>query len=294
MIQDTISDFLTKKIDDSGFEYELIDNEKRDECLGKIMRVLLDSSTPFSGEHRFNQWEKGWQENFDEYVKNDDDKFLLPKYYGKYDIVRINHDFVRVVSKDFEARMISMLTYYVADKYLRDVKNIFEFGCGPGHNLLKLREVNSEAAIWGLDWVTSSQKTVEKLAEKHIDHKILAKQFDYFNPDHQFKLPASSGILTVASLEQTGDNYKKFIDYILENKPDICVHIEPIAELLDQNILLDYLSVEYFKKRKYLTTFLDYLRELETLGRVKIIEAKRTNAGSFFIDGHSMVVWKPL
>src|SRR3989344_4972038 len=294
MLNSKISPLVAKKIIEAKLVYSAIDSKKRDEIILKIISVLRDDSIPFSGKHRFDQWEKGWGENLNGYLKTQDDKFLVPKYYGKYDIVRVNGDFVRAVSPNFEANMISIIVYWAIDKYLKKVENVFEFGCGPGHNLLKMREVNQRANIWGLDWVKSSQETVKQIALKHKDKKMFAKQFDYSNPDYKFKLPPKSGILTMASLEQTGDNYKKFVDYILKNKPEVVINIEPMAEILDQTRLPDYLSIEYFKKRKYLNGYVNYLRELEKKGKVKIINAQRTNSGSMFVDGHSLVVWKPL
>lgn len=294
LLNDKVSSFVAKKIKEAKLVYKTIGSEERDTVILKIISVLLDDSIPFSGKHRFDQWEKGWKENFDLYLKNKDDASLIPKYYGKYDIVRVHGDFVKAVSPDFEAHMISILVYWVIDTYLKQVENIFEFGCGPGHNLLKAREVNPKATLWGLDWVVSSKKTIRHIATKYGDTKMFGKQFDYFNPDYTFVLPPKSGIFTVASLEQTGTNYKKFVDYVLKNKPEICVHIEPMAELLNQENLPDYLSIAYFKKRKYLNGFVDYLRELERKGKVKIINAQRTNSGSMFVDGHSLIVWSPL
>ena len=294
MVGEKISDFLAKKINKAGLFYSPLKNKERDAIILKIVSVLLDDSIPFSGKHRFKQWEKGWGENFEEYLKNKDEKSLVPKYYGKYDVVRVNGQFVKVGSPNFEFNMTSMLTYYVTDKYLRSQKNLYEFGCGPGHNLLKLREVNSKANIYGLDWVKSSQKSVKEIAKRQMDKQLFVKQFDYFNPDYSFKLASDGAIFTFASLEQTGENYKKFISYLLKNKPEVCVHIEPIAELLDAKRLPDYLSIKYFEKRKYIKGFLDYLRKLEKDGKVKIIEAKRTNSGSLFVDGHSLIAWKPV
>ena len=294
MVNDKVSDFIAKKISEAELIYSTITEKERDEVILKIISVLLDDSLPFSGKHRFKQWEKGWRENLDGYLENQDDKFLVPKYFGKYDIVRVNGQFVRVASPNFETNIISAITYWVADKYLREFKNLFEFGCGPGYNLLKLREINSKADIWGLDWVKSSQNTIKHIAIRHNDKHLFAYKFDYFNPNYSFKLPPKSAVLTVASLEQTGQNYKKFVEYLLKNKPEICVHIEPIAELRDPKTLPDYLSIEYFKKRKYIKGFLDYLRKLESRGKIKIIKAQRTNSGSMFVDGHSLIVWKPI
>jgi len=82
--------------------------------------------------------------------------------------------------------------------------------------------------------------------------------------------------------------------YLLRNKPSVVVHIEPIPELLDPTNLLDYLSIRYMQKRKYLTGYLDTLRVMEQRGLIKIMEARRSGIGSMFIDGYSIIVWKPL
>ena len=107
-------------------------------------------------------------------------------------------------------------------------------------------------------------------------------------------LNEKSGVYTFAALEQTGENHLDFIHYLIENKPSICLHIEPIAELLspDQN-LLDYLSVEYFKKRNYLSNFYNNLKTLEKDGMIEIIFSSRSGIGSFYVDGYSVVVWRP-
>src|SRR3989338_7230691 len=108
MLGSNISSFVAKKISEAKLVYSHVIGKKRDEVILKIVSVLQDNSVPFSGKHRFDQWEKGWKENFNLYSKTKDDKGLVPKYYGKYDIVRVNGEFVRAVSPSFEANMISI------------------------------------------------------------------------------------------------------------------------------------------------------------------------------------------
>ena len=74
----------------------------------------------------------------------------------------------------------------------------------------------------------------------------------------------------------------------------MCIHIEPIEELLDKNILLDYLSIKYFEKRNYLSGFLSGLKKLEKQNKIKILKADRNNIGSLFIEGYSIIVWQPI
>jgi hypothetical protein len=61
---------------------------------------------------------------------------------------------------------------------------------------------------------------------------------------------------------------------------------------LDENKLLDYLSIKYFNNRNYLNGFLPYLEKLESDGKIEILDKRRINSGSYFIEGHSLVIWR--
>lgn len=294
MFGEKLNSYVKNKIRKYNFVFREIAPEQRDGYIKKIVSALLSDYIVYAGKHRLKHWEKGWGQNFDELNDKTEIKSITPHYFGKYDVVRINQRLVRPLKKNFEQNSLSVIQDWLFDKYLRKSENIYEFGCGTGHNLFRARAVNRRANIWGLDWATSSQKIIRKLAREGFDKKLFAKKFDFFNPDKNFKLGKNSAVYTIAALEQTGLNYKKFIDYLLINKPEICIHVEPIAELLDENNLLDYLSIKYFQKRKYLSGFLDYLKELRGRKKIKIIKAQRSFIGSLFIDGYSIIVWQPI
>jgi hypothetical protein len=257
------------------------------------MSTLLSDHVVYAGKHRLEHWEEGWGQNFSQLNDKTEIKSITPHYFGKYDVVRINQRFIKPLKKNFEQNSLSVIQDWLFDKYLKKSENIYEFGCGTGHNLFRARAVNRRADIWGLDWAASSQKIIRKLAHEGFDKKLFAKRFNFFNPDKNFKLGKNSAVYTVAALEQTGEDYKKFIDYLLKNKPKICFHIEPIGELLDKNNLMDFLSIRYFERRKYLSGFLNYLEELQGRKKIKIIKAQRSYIGSLFIEGYSVIAWRP-
>lgn len=262
-------------------KYKRLNKKEKDKAIIEILNVLLDKSVPFSGAHRKNQWEKGWGEN----LKTGD---ITPKYFGKYKVNRLNGHLVWGLSKNYEQEMLYALVDDLARKYLSKAPFVAEFGCGTGHNLLRVRKVNKKAHLIGFDWTRSSQKIVNKLGKNIKGHN-----FDFFKPSN-FGLPTDTAVYTVAALEQTGTKYKKFVNYLLKEKPSVVVHIEPIPELLDPTNLLDYLSIKYMQKRKYLSGYLTYLRKLEKQGKIKILEARRSGVGSFLIDGYSVIVWRPI
>jgi hypothetical protein len=289
-----LSVFVSSKVKRLKPSYKALTQAERDAAVKKIIEFLLSNSFAYAGKHYYDQWEKGWGENLTEFNKKHSINALVPRYFGKYLINRFMGEFVMPTNRNYEIKMFSLLQYWIFDKYLKNFKHIYEFGCGTGHNLLRLREVNSTAELCGLDWANASQELIRGLAEALSDKKLKAHHFDFFSPDNNFKLDPKGALFTMTSLEQTGDRYKDFIDYILKNKPALCIHVEPTNETLNKESLLDYLSIEYAKKRKYLNGFIDYLKSLEKEKKIKIINIQRSYIGSFYIDGFSIIVWKPL
>lgn len=294
VLEKSLSKLIRKKINQARFKYYKLTPELKDQCIKNIVHLLQSPDIIRAGKHRLDQWEKGWGENLEHFQKNKQERDVLPYYFGKYPILRFKQQFIEAASDKFEYYTLAIIVDWLFEKYFQNVGAIYEFGCGTGHHLLRLRQFNRNANLYGLDWTTASQKLINSVAKERHDKKLFSKQFDFFNPDSLLRLEKDSAIYTVAALEQIGTKYKSFIKYLLQNKPKICVHVEPVAELLDsENNLLDYLSVEYFKKRNYLSGFLDYLKNLEKQGKIKIHQAQRSFIGSLYIEGYSIIVWSP-
>lgn len=289
-----LSPYIKNCINEYQFEYEEFSEAERNELLLLIVKTLLDPNITKSGEHRISEWEHGWGENLTEINKeNGDESSIIPKYFSKYNAIRWRGRFIKPISSKFEYRSLRIILDWLFDKYARDCDAIYEFGCGPAHHLLRAREVNKNAKLWGLDWAKSSQRIIDKIRTSGMDSNIFGHNFDYFNPDLKFNLDQNSIVFTVASLEQIGNRWDKFINYLIDQKPKVCFHVEPIGEMLDEDVLLDYLSIQYFKKRNYLDGLLDGLRKFEEEGKVNILDIKRSHIGSLFIEGYSIVIWEP-
>ncbi len=293
VLGEKISPQLSGWIESHPFLYDNFSRAERDSWFLKVVKTINDYNVIPAGEHRLSQWEMGWHENLAAFEKNKVASALIPRYFGKYNAVRWKQDLIKPLSIDFEYNMLAVIEYWLFEKYLKDVPSIYEFGCGTSHNLLRARQINKTASLHGCDWTSTAEKIISLLKEAGLEKNVSGHLFDFFNPDNNFHLEPGSAVYTVAALEQAGQNFEKFITYLLSNKPKICVHIEPITELLDDTNFLDYLSIEYFKKRNYLNGFLHFLRKLELGGRIKIHQAQRTYIGSLFVDGYSVVVWSP-
>ena len=177
---------------------------------------------------------------------------------------------------------------YVGTKY----DNLLEFGCGPSYHLLRFGNFNKNINLIGLDWAEVSQNIIKEINNLAINSKIKGYNFDFFNPDYAIDIPDNSAVFTCNALEQIGENYKEFIDYLLVKKPALCINFEPMVEFLDEDNLVDQLCVLYTKKRNYLKGYLSYLEQLEKEGKIEIILKKRLQIGSLYIEGNPVIIWK--
>ena len=195
---------------------------------------------------------------------------------------------------NFEIGMVRIFQYIIFEKYFKNTENVYEFGAGTGHNLLRLREVNKNASLYSMEWAKSGVEIINTVAKNLNDSKILGIFFNNFIPDYNIKLQPDSSVYTFAALEQLGDNTDNLINYWITNKASIVVNIEPMAEPLDENELLQYLSIKYFEKRGYLKNYIKKIKLLEEEGRVIIHDITRTGIGSLFVEGYSIIVWSPV
>jgi hypothetical protein len=286
-----IKDEVKNLINLMELEYEHLSQVERDFSILKILKSL-EIDLVKSGEHRIDDWEKGWGENLISFEHNSIVDSLVPKYHGKYEIVRWHSNFIKSKVDKFDYKLHICMVDAILLNFIENIDNVYEFGCGPGYHLLRLNGYNKNWKLIGCDWTKSSQKIISKINETFAT-EIKSANFDFFKPDYTMIVDKKSAFFTVAALEQIGENYEEFVKFILQKKPDLVINMEPIEELLDDNKLIDYLSIKYFSKRNYLKNYLPFLEKLEKDGLIEIIKKQKIGYGSFFVEGHSLIVWRP-
>ncbi len=284
---------LAKKIiKKTNFKYRILKDKEFEQAILRILKTL-DSDLKVSGPHRLNDWEKGWDQHLQEFNSSDGDiTQLVAKFAMKGLYNRLGGNLIKPETNSFETDFVTVLRYYLFNKYLQKVGTLYEFGTGTGLNLVSASEVFPNLKLIGLDWASSSVNIMQALKEK-LKLNISGKRMDLFKPDNKYKLDKNSAILTIGTLEQLGNNFKPFINYLLKNNPAVCIHLETLYESYDQNNLLDYLAIKYLEKRNYLRGFLPFLEKLEKEKKIKILESRRT-FGSFYHEGYTYTVWKPI
>ncbi len=294
ILQGKLSLMLREQCQKANLRYEEINSQERDQYIVKVVEVLVNDTLAAAGQRRINGWEEGWQQNLTSFKRSGNLADLIPKYHGKHSLLHWKQQIIRPLVPLFDYHIHCLIVDWALETYLGNVPGIYEFGCGPAYHLLRARRFNPNALLVGLDWATTSQEIIAEITASGLDTNMQGQRFSFFEPEETLEMIPGSGVLTVAALEQVGKRFDPFIEFLLKNKPSICVHFEPIDELMDPSNLIDRLSMLYSRKRNYLEGFLTRLRRLQEEGKVRILHEQRTYTGSFFIEGHSLVVWFPL
>lgn len=272
--------------------YRILGGVERDEeILNCIKRILSDTKVVGTPE-RHKVWEDGWNENLVEFSKNYDTDMLKPKFFRSYLPLRLKGELIKSDNPNFQIEMDLLIKRCLFEKYASLSKNIYEFGCGTGYNLVMLGDMYPEKQLFGMDFTDSTVKILDLLKEK-IGYRIEGRRFDFCNPDNNLQIEKGSVVFTFAALEQIGNRASGFIDYLISQGVERVVHLEPILELYDENNLLDFLAKWFHEKRGYLSGLLPYLQELEGKSLIKIEKIQRCHSGDHNNESHTIIVWSP-
>ncbi len=290
---DDFSPGCRKLIEKFDFSYRVANGSELDQILLEVLKRIDSGKLTVSGRHRKDAWEKGWAENLKRFTDSNYDVLsLVPTYVRADQTIRFNGNYIKPRDSKFELNFYTVFRHYLFEKYLADFESIYEFGCGTGYNLIIMAQLFPEKKLCGLDWASASNELVNKIA--HIyKYNMTGRNFDYLAPDETLEVPPTSAFITLNSLEQLGDNYEPFLQFMLNKAPGLCINSEPLLDLYDEHDLIDYVAIKYHTKRGYLGKYLTRLTELEAEGEIDILKVQRISFGSLFHEGYSYVIWKP-
>ena len=260
-----------------------------------LLQVLKRIEMPWITRNtaaNMDAFEKGWSENLKALrsgVKPED--ALKPAYFKATPYLRYNSSLIISENSNLEYNLFTLARIAIFTKYLTGYDHITEIGCGSCQNLLLLARLFPCAKLVGLDWTNASTEIAKELSSL-LNRDITGYVFDMLSPGNVL-LKKGSAIITIHAMEQLGRNYETLLQFILNARPEIVIHYEPIIEFYDEENLLDYVALLYSRKRNYLTDYYSRLLVLAAEGRVEILEAWRPNLGGV-IHESSIIVWKPL
>lgn len=291
---DDLSAACLKAMEESDFSYRKFDQQERDAVILGVLTKIKNDQQVIAAPERKDVWELGWAENLEMFKKSGyDRRALVPKFLRENQPIRYNGDYIMPSNSRFEYDFMTVFRLWLFPKYFSTIRTIYEFGCGTGLNLVLLANIWPEGAYRGLDFVQSAVDLVNSIGRK-CSWDIRGHLFDMIHPDCTIKLDAGTGVFTFGALEQLANQYEAFIQYLLEQKPEVVIHVEPTIELYDETLLFDHLAIEFHRKRGYSEKLLPYLQDLENQGHLEILKVKRLYFGSLFMEGYSYIVWKPV
>jgi hypothetical protein len=277
-----------------NFRYQKLTGRERDQVILEIIQRLDSGQFTVAGEDQKEIWEMAWNANFERLKKvNFKPQELVPDFIRSNQIIRLNQEYILPDDPQFELNFSMVFRCWLFESYLNEVDNIFDFGCGSGLNISYLCDIFPEKNLYGLDWAASAVDIINQLGSR-LNNEIKGFRFNFFEPDYQLDIKKNSAFLTWGALEQIGDRYEPFLDFIFKKSPDLCINVEPIDAWYDEDILVDYLALNYHRKRGYLSGYISRLEELDSQGKIQIIASKRLMFGSKFHEVYSFVIWKPL
>ena len=281
-------------IDAFDFRYRHIEGKEYQALILRILNRIDEDKQVIAGEGRQQVWFNGWQENLDAYIEsNFDENELVPKFIRPDNPIRLEQEYVMPFDAKFELNFVHVYRQWFLENYFDAVKQVYEFGCGTGFNLLAASKIFDDKMFFGSDFVQSSVDLVNTIASSK-DIPLKGDLFDMINPNYEYKIQDNSGVFTFGSIEQLASEVDNMLAYLLAQKPDVVVHTEPTIELYDDAVLADHLAIKFQGKRGYTEGLLPKLQALEEAGKIELIKVQRLGFGSLFMEGYNLMVWRPL
>lgn len=282
------------KLNNFDLSYEeLNDLDQQREIIKQLIRNKEDKVVVGTDE-RSSVWENGWSENLCDLQRSKSIESLMPKYFRRGQPFRLFQKFIHSDNYKLDYEFGRVLKSCLFEYYFKPFDNVYEFGCGTGFNLVEIAEMFPDKQLFGLDFTKASGEIL-KILNNDLGYNLTGSRFDFFKPDKTFHIKQNSAVYTAAALEQVGTRWDAFLEYLLSEHPALVLHLEPIEELYDtDDSVLDYLAMDFNKKRGYLSGYYTKLKELDAEGKIHIIDARRTFFGNWNDESYSLIVWKPL
>jgi hypothetical protein len=290
---DTFSEHCRKIVYEKNFEYVIQEGEQRDDVILDVLKKIDTDVQVIGTPERRDVWLRGWSENLERYVDTGGGMdALIPKFIRGNQCARYEGNYIQPSSPTFELDFLTVFRTWLFENYFQAFDSIYEFGSGTGFNLVLLSQLFPKKELHGLDFVESSVDLINTVAAR-TKVNIKGTLFDMEAPPANFRLARNNAIFTIGAMEQLAGRFENFLQFILRERPRLCVHVEPTAELYDQNSLFDYLALKFHRKRGYTEGFLPRLQQLESQHEIKIHKIKRLHFGNLMMEGYTCMVWEP-
>ena len=287
-----ISENCAKQLQTIDSRYRELSQTEHDHHF-KAVQDVIDQKTSRGTEENQQRFESGWGEVLLRCQEQDlSRETLRPQYVKPFDIIRYDGRFIKPANPFLFQELQEISLDHLFEQTLEDYDHVYEFGCGTGRNLFRLAELFPKKHLHGFDWTQATVDLLHLMATKGLN--IDGQKFDMLQPDSLLHVEPNSALITIDSMEQIGDKFEPFLEFLLTKNPSLVMHYEPIVENYNIGVPLDVVAAQYHRKRGYLEGYLSRLRTMESRGILKIMESFRTGYGDPWNEGTSVIIWKPI
>ena len=260
-----------------------------EEATLESLEILKRKWSRVDDAEREEVWEKGWREALDGFHR---DGQLVAAFTHPTSLVNVDGAYFRALDPNFEVNYQALLRSVVLEEYFADCTGFVEFGAGTGINLVAAAQRLPSVRIIGSDFVPAAVELHRAIAIK-TGLQIESEIFDMRAPANPERFPEGSSVLTYGSVEQLGNNFVPFLDFLLQMRPRVVVHLETDTSFLREGNVADFISRWYAEERGYPSRFLGHLRAMEDECHIRIVTAERSIAYPGLTPGNNLVVWVP-
>lgn len=291
---DDVPERCRERIALGHFRYRKVEGQERDRIILEVLKKIATDRQVVGATDRKDVWNAGWEENYEAFVQSGHDLAkLVPRFVRPGQPIRWQQGYIIPENQWFERDFFAVLREWLFETYCADADAIYEFGCGTGMNLAAFAQRYPDKEYHGFDFVPPAQKMVDAMAQAY-GWRMQGHLFDMTAPDAHIEFKGNSRLLTFGALEQLAGKIETFFEFVLERSPGLCVHVEPVVDLYDEDNLIDFLAASFHRKRGYTANLLSYLQDLESRGKIELLKVKRSFFGSLFMEGYTVLAWRPI
>lgn len=266
-----------------GFSYCDASEEEK----AQIIQAINDKLSITKEKPNHFQWNDYWSE-----IK--ESKTKIPSFFNKTRSKKINNfyrykgGFINSEHENLAAEVIhnniKKTIDYIKECEKIEIDTIVEFGCGNGHNLEFIKKHKIAKNIYGCDFSSSAVEMAKENGFKSFE-------FDMTKPNQEkikdLNIDISKCVFfTSGSLEQLGENWKNFFEFLKESSAKYIFHIEPIKEFYIKSNPIENLALEFHNKKKYLDGYFSYLKKQNHFN----LTYSKSNFGTLFDQGFNTII----
>lgn len=290
---DDIPDQVLSGIDSLDLNVRMLDEEAVRGHVLHVLQRLHETRVYRNEEENREAFERGWSENLALCMKRGVcEPNLIPRYVRPHGVVRWPGGLASPADPFIVHKLLQLSVRTTFHRHVGRCSTALEFGCGSGQFLHLLGREAPHMHFVGLDWTQASVLLVEQMASSGLP--VRGQVFDMTRPDPEFRIPDGSMVYTVGALEQIGSRHEAFLEYLIQQRPSVVIHHEPVLEFYDPDNLIDYLAILWHRRRDYLSGFWPALQFAARQRRIEILESRRTGFGDPYHESGSVVVWRPV